>query len=245
MSKQDNPTRKPQAPTDDASLPVRDTNPFDDVEALRLSPDATTVAVRRVITRVPVRKPGNQEFFRAHPDERYRIDTGIIDLRDDRESYLIHPQLREELADEIRAVRLYTCISRAGAVFLWAVPLPGTGRSAEWLARQRPRRRGAGHDAVDAHQGGHERRPVRYLGGCGSRFPTRSGRSWLSTSCSGSRSRTPSSTASTILWCSGCAACGDRQASIACHIERSGRSTSNSGPPTANAPTRSAWSRGS
>jgi len=115
------------------SGPLRDVDPFDDVDALRLSPDATALAVRKVITRVPVRKPGNQEFFRVHSDQHYRLDTGIIDLRDDRESYLIHPQLREELADEIRAVRLYTCISRAGVVFLWAVPLPGPdGRRNGW-----------------------------------------------------------------------------------------------------------------
>jgi hypothetical protein len=119
--------------TNPTNAPLHDVDPFGDVEALRLSPDATTVAVRRVITRVPVRKPGNQEFFRVHPEERYRLDIGIIDLRDDRESYLIHPQLREELADEIRAVRLYTCISRAGAIFLWAVPLPGSdGRRNGW-----------------------------------------------------------------------------------------------------------------
>jgi hypothetical protein len=117
MPKQDRLAHKPQRPTDH-ELPLRDVDPFEDVEALRLSPDASTVAVRKIITRVPVRKPGNQEFFRVHPVEPHRLDTGIIDLRDDRESYLIHPQLREELADEIRAVRLYTCISRAGAVFL-------------------------------------------------------------------------------------------------------------------------------
>jgi hypothetical protein len=133
MPNQTRPAREPKPPANEAQPPVRDIDPFDDVEALRLSPDASTVAVRKIITRVPVRKPNNQEFFRVHPDERYRLDTGIIDLRDDRESYLIHPQLREELADEIRAVRLYICISRAGAVFLWAVPLPGPdGRRNGW-----------------------------------------------------------------------------------------------------------------
>jgi hypothetical protein len=115
------------------SAPLRDVDPFDNVEDLRLSPDATTVAVRKIITRIPVKKPGNQEFFRVHCSETYRLDTGIIELRDDRESYLVDPRLREELADEMRAVRLYTCISRAGALFLWNVPLPGPdGRRNGW-----------------------------------------------------------------------------------------------------------------
>ena len=64
-----NSARTPPETPGPVSAAVRNVDPFDDVEALRLSPDATTVAVRKVITRVPVRKPGNQEFFRVHPSE--------------------------------------------------------------------------------------------------------------------------------------------------------------------------------
>jgi hypothetical protein len=116
---------KPNDATNAAVEPVRDIDPFADVEAFRLSPETSIVAVRQVIARVPVRKPGSQEFFRVHPDEPYRLDTGIIELRDGRETYLVAPGLYEELADEMRFVRLYTWTSRGGAVFLWAVPLPG------------------------------------------------------------------------------------------------------------------------
>jgi hypothetical protein len=112
---------------------VRDIDPFSDVDALRLSTDASTIAVRKVITRVPVRKPGNQEFFRVHPDAQYRLDTAIVAIQEDREAYLVDPRLRVELADEVRAVRLYSWISRAGALCLWAVPLPGPdGRRNGW-----------------------------------------------------------------------------------------------------------------
>lgn len=116
-----------------SGAPIQDVDPFANVAALRLSPDATTVAVRKVLTRVPVRKPSNQEFFRVHPGEDFRLDTGVIELRDDREVYMILPELRDALADEIRVVRLYTCISRGGAVFLWSVPLPSPdGRRCSW-----------------------------------------------------------------------------------------------------------------
>jgi hypothetical protein len=80
---------KPNDATNGAVEPVRDIDPFADLEAFRLSPETSTVAVRQVIARVPVRKPGSQEFFRVHPDEPYRLDTGIIELRDDRETYLV------------------------------------------------------------------------------------------------------------------------------------------------------------
>jgi hypothetical protein len=57
----------------------------------------------------------------------------VLDLREDRETYLVAPALREELAGEGRIARLYTCISRGCALFLWAVPLPGPdGRANPW-----------------------------------------------------------------------------------------------------------------
>jgi hypothetical protein len=44
-----------------------------------------------VVTRltVPLRKPNNQEFFRVHPDPKYRFDMLAVELKDDRELYLV------------------------------------------------------------------------------------------------------------------------------------------------------------
>jgi hypothetical protein len=107
-------------------------DPFDPA-SLRLDPGAELVAVRKVIVRVPVRKPGPQEFVRVHPDPGRRLDTALVELKEERETYLLAPALRAELGDEARPTRLYTAISRAGALFLWPVALPGPdGRQNPW-----------------------------------------------------------------------------------------------------------------
>ena len=107
-------------------------DPFDPT-SLRLDPSAELIAVKKVIVRVPVRKPGPQEFVRVHPDPGRRLDTALIELKEERETYLLAPALRAELGDEAKPVRLYTAISRAGALFLWPVALPGPdGRHNPW-----------------------------------------------------------------------------------------------------------------
>ena len=109
-----------------------DIDPFDPV-ALRVSPNFETVAVKRVIVAVPVRKPKRQEFVRVHPDERYRLETAVIELAEERETYLVVPALLEALADEVKLVRLHLAVTRGGGPFFWPVPLPGPdGRRNPW-----------------------------------------------------------------------------------------------------------------
>jgi hypothetical protein len=119
------------APAGDGSR-LNAPDPFDPA-SLRLDPGAELVAVRKVIVRVPVRKPGPQEFVRVHPDPGHRLDTALIELKEERETYLLAPALRAELGDEAKPTRLYTAISRAGALFLWPIALPGSdGRRNPW-----------------------------------------------------------------------------------------------------------------
>src|SRR5215208_1595111 len=65
--------------------PLRDADPFDPA-ALRVSPDFEAVAVKSVMVAVPVRKPKRQEFIRVHPDERYRLETAVIELTEEHET---------------------------------------------------------------------------------------------------------------------------------------------------------------
>jgi hypothetical protein len=111
---------------------VEDVDPFDPV-ALRVSPNFEAVAVKRVIVAVPVRKPKRQEFVRVHPDEPYRLETAVVELAEERETYLVVPALLEALADEVKLVRLHLAVPRGGGPFFWPVPLPGPdGRRNTW-----------------------------------------------------------------------------------------------------------------
>ncbi|MEI6560018.1 MAG: hypothetical protein WCO00_16590 [Rhodospirillaceae bacterium] len=108
-------------------------DPFDP-KSLRLTQDfSTSVGVQKILNRVPVRKPGPQEFFRVHPSEDYRLDTAILELKEEREVYLVAPALRGEMFAEIKLVRIYTSINRQGVVALWPCKLsPPDGRTSSW-----------------------------------------------------------------------------------------------------------------
>ena len=109
-------------------------DPFDPA-SLRLDPSyAETVGVRKLLITVPVRKPNRQEFVRVHPDPSYRLTpAAIIELKEDREIYLVAPPLAQALQDEFTPAILFTAMNRQGVLFLWPVKLPGPdGKENEW-----------------------------------------------------------------------------------------------------------------
>jgi hypothetical protein len=105
-----------------------------DLSNLRLSQSFTeTAGVKKLLTTVPVRKPNKQDFVRVHPNEEYRTDVLMIELKEDRESYLVSRNMVDELATEAEPFSLYTAINRQGVVFLWPVRLPAPdGKVNEW-----------------------------------------------------------------------------------------------------------------
>ncbi len=109
-------------------------DPFDPA-ALRISQDfAADAGVKQVLATIPVRKPGKQDFIRTHPSEEYRLTTVVIELKDERsESYLVTPDLRDELIGEVIPVTLFLAINRQGVVFFWPCKLPDlSGRVNAW-----------------------------------------------------------------------------------------------------------------
>jgi hypothetical protein len=123
------------APVEDAGAGTAP-DPFDPA-ALRLTPElAATAGVKKVLLTIPVRKPNNSAFVRAHSDPDYRLTAGTIELKEDRgEIYLVTPPLWPELAAEptFRPRMLVTSITRQGGLFLWPLNLPRPdGRVDEW-----------------------------------------------------------------------------------------------------------------
>jgi hypothetical protein len=110
------------------------TDPFNPA-ALRLDQSfADTVGVKRHLMTVPVRKPNRQDFVRVHPDPAYRLTpAAIIEVKEDREIYLVTPNMAQELPGEFVAATLFTAINRQGVLHLWPVTLPGPdGKHNEW-----------------------------------------------------------------------------------------------------------------
>lgn len=105
-------------------------SPFPSLEDLRLPQHfIETAGVKKVLTVIPIRKPHSQEFFRAHRDPAFRFNMLAIELKDEREVYLVHPSVAGELEGELKMVTLFTCVSRAKVIFLWPVTIaPPDGR---------------------------------------------------------------------------------------------------------------------
>jgi len=128
------PTSKVTPAIQDAPTP-QIIDPFDP-ERLRLSQDfSQTVGVKKALLTVPVRKPPKESWIRVHPDPSYRVETAVIEFKEEQETYLVDPSLWPELATEAmfgpRA--FFTAITRQKVLFLWPARLPGPeGRDNEW-----------------------------------------------------------------------------------------------------------------
>jgi len=123
----------PPKTTSAAGEPTPD--PFDP-ERLRLTQNfAVSTGVQKLLTTVPVRKPAKEWWIQTHPAENYRIQTAVLELKEDREIYLVDPTLWPALAMErtFSPRLLVTTINRQGILFLWPIRLPGSdGKIDNW-----------------------------------------------------------------------------------------------------------------
>ena len=105
-----------------------------DIESLRISPDfAATLGATKVLTTVPCRKPDRQAFIRVRPEEDFQFGTAVIEIKEDREVFLLDPTLRELVSHELQIKLIYTAMTRQGTLFLWPVRMPGPdGRLDTW-----------------------------------------------------------------------------------------------------------------
>jgi hypothetical protein len=82
---------------------------------------------------IKVEKPTKARVFRVHPT--MRVKTTLLVLKEDNESYLIHPRLRQALAGEslCGTFTLLTCMTRAGTPFVWPIRMAdGDGKWNIW-----------------------------------------------------------------------------------------------------------------
>jgi len=106
-----------------------------DLDSLRLKQDfSETLGIQRVLTHVPVRKPNKSNFIRVHPSEDYRMEIGIVELKEEREIYLVTPAMMSEpgIYELVVPARLVTYITRQGVLALWPLKLEKDGRLNPW-----------------------------------------------------------------------------------------------------------------
>jgi hypothetical protein len=142
-SKVDSATNESGSPSaDESSSPSADQSklrlvgkpdPFDP-QFLRLEPSFEAMGAKKQLLSVPVRKPDKQVFIRCHPDPAYRMNCALIEVSEDRETYLLTPTMARDLSPpEYITATLITTITRQGTLFLWPVRLPmPDGKVLEW-----------------------------------------------------------------------------------------------------------------
>jgi hypothetical protein len=126
-------TRKPQTQTP-GEIEANTAKFFDDLEAIRLSPEDTAgLGSKEILIRIPVRRPKKQEFVRCHPDPQMTLAVTLYVDDDDGEAYFVAPSMRGVLADNVKPTLLQLSIMRNGTLFIWPLTIPsaegGGGRS--------------------------------------------------------------------------------------------------------------------
>jgi hypothetical protein len=95
------------------------------LDALRLSQDFIVMsgAKKRILT-IPVRKPNRQWFIRVRPGDEWRLSVGLINFKDENETYLVIPELYEDLSHEVTPTLLLIAINRQNVLFIWPIKQP-------------------------------------------------------------------------------------------------------------------------
>ncbi len=116
---------KISAPTPEPQ-PAQKPNPFDPTSLRMDQAFVETACVEKLLTIVPVGRPNSQEFFRVNHDPAFHVVVACIEVKVDRETYLVDPRVTPGLAGEYVLATLYVTITRGGTVSLWPVKVPGS-----------------------------------------------------------------------------------------------------------------------
>lgn len=81
-------------------------------------------SAKKILTTVPVGKPGKGRFFRTHADDAQTMEALIYEDKEQSDIYIVSPQVGHLLESLTRRVRIYVTVDRADNPFLVPVPLP-------------------------------------------------------------------------------------------------------------------------
>lgn len=97
-----------------------------DLKSLRLPANyGATLGVKKLLTNVHVGKPKKANFFRTHTADEMTFPAMILENKEARESYVVVPDVAQEISELVRPVMLHAAIDRQNNVSLIPVPLPG------------------------------------------------------------------------------------------------------------------------
>lgn len=126
MNTTNNPNMQSDPQIDDIGLPPSAPRSEMDLKGLALSQDYTSMAsVKKAILKVPILKPSAQTWFQISPNPAWQIRVPVVELKEDREHYIVAPDMRDELLGEWIPKLLTGVITKQGTVMFWPIRLPG------------------------------------------------------------------------------------------------------------------------
>lgn len=101
-------------------------NPYDPAR-FWIEQDYADLEVDTVIASIEVRKPRKQEFIRVHPGCEFQSTAQVVEFDEDRQLYLVAPEISGSVVEHSTPVKLYTAVNRVGTVFFWPAKMPRLG----------------------------------------------------------------------------------------------------------------------
>jgi hypothetical protein len=123
----------PVPPADSPATAPPGGDPFDPASPGLSQDFAGEATVKQAWDIIKVEKPSKSRVFRVHPTLRLR--TLLLVLKEDNETYLVHPRMRQALAgDSLCGVyTLLPCVTKTGTPFLWPIRMAdGDGKWNVW-----------------------------------------------------------------------------------------------------------------
>ena len=130
--------KKPPKPSD-VNLqpePARKKKRSINLEKVRSRGDQfVTLGIATEFTKIPIRKPSSEEFFRCHPSPEMQIPLNILELKSLGEWYLVNEDLLPDVpaTKALKSMQLYVCCTTASTPFVHLIPLPNElGKMNDW-----------------------------------------------------------------------------------------------------------------
>lgn len=113
-------------------------DPFDPARFHMVTSSTKAPVARKIVTSIPVGKPGKQQFVRVRSGDQWRTVCAIVRLAGDDRPYIVDPSVAHYVANDMKLVQLRLGIDRQGNLLLWSVPLPpAEGAENSWNQSQR------------------------------------------------------------------------------------------------------------
>ena len=106
-----------------------------DPATLTISQDFAAGIEKKTTLKVPIARPNPQVWFTPSGDPVWRQQVAVLELKEDRDHYIVVPDLVPDLFNEIVYKLLVGCMTKQGSFVLWPIRLPGLdGKHDTWNA---------------------------------------------------------------------------------------------------------------